>query len=78
VKLRVCPFCGGGGGGAYIERLKMDLPNPYRVRCGDCGGASGWASGGREAAALWSKRIGGSGWRRRLCFENGRYAHEGD
>jgi hypothetical protein len=72
-----CPFCGGKG--AYIERLKMDLPNPYRVRCGDCGGCSGWASGRREAAALWSKRAGGSGRRwRRLCFENGRYAHEGD
>jgi hypothetical protein len=60
MKMRGCPFCGGKG--AYVERLKhLDAPNPYRVRCGDCGGASGWASGEREAVALWSKRIGGGG-----------------
>lgn len=82
-KLKSCPFCGGAD--ARIERIKMDVPNPFRVRCNVCGASSGWTCGREEAAELWSKRSkrskrrgGGSGLRRRLCFENGRYTREGD
>ncbi|MDR1073130.1 MAG: hypothetical protein LBL45_05580 [Treponema sp.] len=27
MKLKGCPFCGSKG--AYVERLKLDAPNPY-------------------------------------------------
>jgi Lar family restriction alleviation protein len=74
MKLKGCPFCGEKGS---VERLRLDVPSPYRVRCDDCGRASGWASGKKEAVEMWSKRRGGSRWRR-LCFEKGRYTYEGD
>jgi hypothetical protein len=60
--MKGCPFCGGKGS---VERLRLEVPNPYRVRCDDCRGASGWRLGrerrsrcGRGGAAA---RAGGGG-----------------
>jgi hypothetical protein len=76
--LAPCPLCGGK---AAAERMKLNVPNPHRVRCGSCGASSGWFSSKKEAAARWTARVSAPAApadARRLCYENGRYAREGD
>jgi Lar family restriction alleviation protein len=76
MKLKPCPFCGGKG---KVRRLEAEAPNPYYVMCDDCGAATDWEESGDAAETRWQRRCAPlSPDTARPCFENGRYAHEGD
>ncbi|MHB9292503.1 hypothetical protein Holit_01601 [Hollandina sp. SP2] len=67
------------------EELQSSLEAHKKYLAGEKGGAkadlsrasSGWASTKEEAIERWERRVLPSD-KRRLCFENGHYTHEGD